>query len=509
MRHLGLVGLLALACTHAVHAPSEGRDAAPEVQPEAAEDASKATHPWTYSPLLEAWLPVSEQELSELRAESPGVVSVNGRAVWIALGGAGARERLRAANGPLALHARLWELQRDELSVINQLAARFPVAIQVVVTTRNLSRLASLTNIEGLELSLVAGTGSSLDWTRLRRLKRLKVSVDSWQPLAGALPPNLEDLEVQSGAVNSADLERISSLPKLRRLRFKTPGAGLELRKLVAPELEELTLWDGVRSQDVATLSRFPKLRKLDAQGAQLSNAAVQHLVKLHALRDLDISRSSIDATGVAKLSILELRRLVPPRFTGPDYSSLVGFRHLRELDLSGAHIHDSQLRVLRGLPELRSLNLAGTRISDAAAATLLEFPLLQRLNLAYTSITGVTVRQLTALSELQELNLQNISVGEGDLDAFAQLQKLRVFTGTGISDRGLRALAALPNLQGLVLDFGPEELDAPALIADMHRLLTLRIESQTYSCRDFQALPVCWENLGEFQYYAGSRVDE
>lgn len=146
--------------------------------------------------------------------------------------------------------------------------------------------------------------------------------------------PHLTSLSLLSTGVTTSRLQRFSSLPNLKKLAVRDMGdITLVLRRLQGSNrLEDLQLLfcSDLDTADFETIASFPNLRNLafsqrapleaglfdaltkskslqdlDLRNSQISNAAVQSLVKLKNLRTLTFSKDKLESQHRIKIGLL------------------------------------------------------------------------------------------------------------------------------------------------------------------------------------------------------------
>lgn len=130
-------------------------------------------------------------------------------------------------------------------------------------------------------------------------------------------------------------------------------------------------------------------------------------------------------------------------------------------ISAEGTKISERGLQQISGLPRLLSLGLElCPNLGDDALGKLSNSTQLRILNLAGTAVTEEGLRQLASLRHLQSIDLE-VCDGISDeacvvLSAMKQLRTVNLkktgFEKHRVGERGLKALAALPNLQNLNL---------------------------------------------------------
>jgi len=79
------------------------------------------------------------------------------------------------------------------------------------------------------------------------------------------------------------------------------------------------------------------------------------------------------------------------------DLQHLARIHHIRELDLSNTHISDAGVRYLRKLESLQKLDLSGTRVTDRGIAQLNTIPTLALLQMARIQVSDAALERLDA----------------------------------------------------------------------------------------------------------------
>lgn len=141
-------------------------------------------------------------------------------------------------------------------------------------------------------------------------------------------------------------------------------------------------------------------------------------------------------------------------QLVGDKELQLIGkFRQLDELELVGDFTNDG-LRYLSGLSGLRKLSLYSPMISDAGVSQF-EGKALTELVLANTFITDKSVQHIATFAKLRTLNLSNCAAvtdkGIRDLLKLKNLQALWI-PGTAVTDSGLEGVAQMKQLKVLGL---------------------------------------------------------
>jgi hypothetical protein len=150
------------------------------------------------------------------------------------------------------------------------------------------------------------------------------------------------------------------------------------------PGLEVLSLHDGSATNDAnpvtangfANLAQLPALRDLDLSSSSVADAFLRHLSGLTKLRELSLADTSITDAG-----LMHLR----------------GLRGLRSLDLHNTEITDAGLAHLCGMTELAILELGATHVSDVGMVHLRHLTKPCHVYLDSTRVTESGARDLQA----------------------------------------------------------------------------------------------------------------
>ncbi len=115
-------------------------------------------------------------------------------------------------------------------------------------------------------------------------------------------------------------------------------------------------LWarsQGVSDDGLAMLAKYKRVRRLDLEGAMVTDRGVKHLLGLPNLESLDLSETQITDEALATLGTLkQLRHLDLSLTTVTDegLSHLTNLSNLESLRLNGTYATDEKLKALRSL---------------------------------------------------------------------------------------------------------------------------------------------------------------
>jgi Leucine-rich repeat (LRR) protein len=199
------------------------------------------------------------------------------------------------------------------------------------ITDDGLKQIGRLTSLERLFLNNNDGLTSGL----LEEIAHLK---------------NLNRLEIDSVALDEADLVHLPELSKLETLGMSCSHSTAKLTDL-----------------GLAYVSRLPSLRSVTIQGARITDDGVNHLIQLKGLESLGLSHTEITDQGVAALA--------------------------------------------NGLPNLLQLGLTGTRVTDSGMVDVGKLTKLEWLWLDETQVGDEGIQKLSRLTKLQYIYIDRSSV--------------------------------------------------------------------------------------------------
>lgn len=134
---------------------------------------------------------------------------------------------------------------------------------------------------------------------------------------------------------------------------------------------------DDTVDDDLRVLHKLPDLKFLRLNGAQVSDAGLEHLKGLVNLRSLELANSHVTGSGLSRLQglpKLQQLSLRASHLTDDGIANLKRLTSLRELELRGDDVTDALLKRLKELPALASLRLDRTGVTDSGLAELAQF---------------------------------------------------------------------------------------------------------------------------------------
>lgn len=157
-----------------------------------------------------------------------------------------------------------------------------------------------------------------------------------------------------------------------------------------------------VQDDELAPLSKFPKLRSLNLLAVDVTGPGLKHISKCSGLTELlinDCPLSDLGLTHIRDLTSLEHLRLCCTNVSDDGLQYIKHLKNLQHLDLAYTRVGDDGLRYLAELTQLRSLILAGTKVTDNGLMHLYRLQNLAAIALPRTeSISEVAVDELKSM---------------------------------------------------------------------------------------------------------------
>lgn len=258
----------------------------------------------------------------------------------------------------------------------------------------------------------------------------------------------LEHLDLSEEHVNLKQLQQIIAQHPLKSLNL-TEARGVNNRVIEAVSeaagLEELILC----SFDVLELNLLPlgKLKKL----------------KKLKLRNISIHGNN-NAGVFAELPLLEYLTLGGCSQGDDELKPLRKLKHIRHLELD-FHTTDAGFEHIRHLTGMERLGCSGYRVTSAALRSLERMKNLRDLDFFSCDVCKGSLEDLLALPRLEVLSLRYCHVTDEGLKTIGKMKQLRfliVGHSKHITNRGIRQLKSLKNLEGL--DLGVNALTDDAI---------------------------------------------
>src|SRR5580700_6087739 len=285
-------------------------------------------------------------------------------------------------------------------------------------TNTDIERVVEIKGLKRLDLSFTYVSDPGIK--RLDQLQQLEeLTLDTTESITDAAASylrankHLRKLVLRGTDITDVGMPYLAALTGLKSLDLSHTMVGdVGLESLPAlSDLEELDL-GGTRITGINLnfLKLLPKLKKLSFNGIQRRNAGacwtplityldLDTISLLSGLEDLNLGVGvSLGKTGVA-VGAGNCRVTGGIQLTDLGVAKLVKLTKLRRLDISGAKITPSGLKILKSLPQLERLSLWNCKgLDDTAAAQFADVPRLVDLDLSYTSTGDAMLKTLAAL---------------------------------------------------------------------------------------------------------------
>jgi len=334
------------------------------------------------------------------------------------------------------------------------------------LTDASLASIGKLKNLEELYFIRTSPRFTVAGVAQLKELKNLK-KVDFAQIWVGPAGAYYGDEVVRQLAANLPNLESIKGLSYLSAEGMKTLARFRNLKCLHVTlkdrrqgyygptglshmaglgSLEELSIssGDSLSEADLACLEPLGRLKDLHVWSKHLTDRGLASIGKLKQLESLtvfsSVTRSALNQlNGLSRLHHLQV--VVRPR------------RNAAKTDPA-----DELMLDLSGLKKMKDMNLSGPPLQDSDLAFLKHLPLLESLMIQPIqpdSLTGAFLRHLRELPELNRLWVSGLSgCTSEDLAHLNGLPKLRTLTLRGrITDAALASLTGPLSLESLYFD--------------------------------------------------------
>lgn len=180
-------------------------------------------------------------------------------------------------------------------------------------------------------------------------------------------------------------------------------------------------------------LQNLPALDKVDLPRASITDAGLRALGAVSSIESLSLKDDQITDSGLSRLRSLQklsFLYLDNNPLTGTGFKDFSPLRKRNVVQLVNCPITDEGVIEIAKL-RLVSLSLAGTKVTDLSAKLLSKTISLETLNLSRTAITDAAIPSLAALPALEELDLQKTKITDAGLGKLGSFEKLRTLSIT------------------------------------------------------------------------------
>ena len=219
---------------------------------------------------------------------------------------------------------------------------------------------------------------------------------------------------------------------------------------------------------DLAPLTKLPRLRKLDLTMGWLTGASLRHVGEMKTLKELSVTeaRDFAEPSCLLKREDLQPLAFLPLTKLNLDFNQFrsgecelmpVGQMHdLRELIIRNKRLTRQDVTALQQLSALDDLTLLDCELEDAEDGAIL-FQGLVKLRYLFVdlgSLSSSTGRAISEIRGLESLVVHSSKSFDDDAVWISQIKSLRGLnhSGDNASSSGIAKLVQLPHLKSLVL---------------------------------------------------------
>ena len=239
-----------------------------------------------------------------------------------------------------------------------------------------------------------------------------------------------------------------------------------------------------ITDADLAAVSRYRNLRKLDLSNTKVTDVGFEHLRSLENVRELICHYAEYltedGIAHIAKWKKLEKLNLRGTQVTSKVFERIARIQSLRELDIAFTQIDDEGFEHLALLPRLERLAIGGNRLTGASLPLLEHIPSLTHLDVGGIQrvdsglwglpLTTQNLARLGKLTRLRWLSLNGATLADRGTDRPGHPEAERSEL------RDISALAALRDLEYLDLSRQPVSEEALVPVKALPRLKELRL---------------------------------
>lgn len=333
-------------------------------------------------------------------------------------------------------------------------------------------------------------------------------------------------------AERESNLERVSTVQKLKLINLEVVHAGLEqVKQLTDKRADAVSVGGEARFAKIPFRERsllgilqqlipgadresegspkFDALESFRLRGEGLPENVLQELTDCRNLRLLALNGVDLNDDMLLELSVLTQLRMLDlsenPRLTNRGLEVLRQFPDLRLLSLDGTGANNDCGALLAGISGLTWLSLVDTGVDDAICKQLAGCPRLESLDLTGTRISDASAASLGENKRLKKLSVAAADIGDQWIRTFVEKRSEAGAAPTrAVLEEGRRGLSQLANavgadrltalpVVGRVAEAGLEYFDVPSL--EMLDLERTRVTDR--GVQDLVSLPgLAWLNL-------------
>ena len=322
--------------------------------------------------------------------------------------------------------------------------------------------------------------------------------VPTWSELTGQQPPPAPP-SLPVAPVVTVPVEAPSTQPAVMPPTVSKPDAAQVITRFKALPPGQVT--DAAIIELTALTEGLDAITEINATSGSITDAGLDHLKKLPALKHLGLTGTLVTNAGMQSLqqvSSLESLTLHGPQISAEGFSKLTALPNLKTLDLGIYPPNIEAVSAIGKFPALETI-LINSVVNDSILELLCECRTLKVLNLnGSTGITDDGLMALQKLESVEELHLRGnhlTGVGLGKLFKLGRLNNLRVLNLdlAPLNEPGIKAINLLRSLESLSISEVPgmNDVGLVEIVSGMRKLKHLNISKckGIYGQKGFAAL--------------------
>ncbi|WP_345682305.1 redoxin domain-containing protein [Novipirellula caenicola] len=194
----------------------------------------------------------------------------------------------------------------------------------------------------------------------------------------------------------------------------------------------------------MAAIAALPNLHSIGLDHTGVTDAGLETLSRSSSLRAIHAGFTQVTDSGIANLASLGNLRTLNLYAGDPEFRG----------DAPHPSITDVGLAQLKQFPNLEELDVTGSEITGSGLERLaLDCPKLRRLVVSHCGLSPDELRHIGLFKQLEQFRCYGTALEDSVVKQFGALTNLRQLAGElQVSNEGIEALSALPNLEEMVI---------------------------------------------------------
>jgi Leucine-rich repeat (LRR) protein len=268
------------------------------------------------------------------------------------------------------------------------------------------------------------------------------------------------DIEFSKNFIDTI-AKRFKNLEKLDLRKIKMTDDAID--KIISlPNLKELNLRDcGIKRRHIEKISQMTGITKLGLSENRLNDNSILPLFKNRSITKLDLSSNEIthkSSEELSQMSQITNLSLDQNKIGDIGAGHIASMKNLTDLKLSYNNINYEGAIAIARNHKITHLSLENNKIGDKGAIAIASIPRLVDLRLDENEINNLGVKSLSKVHSIKNLSLAR----------------------NAIDDEGAIAIASMPNLIYLNLRFNKLTTNGIRALSKNHSLKKLEIEMNT-----------------------------